>query len=248
MATVDKPQQWNVAKEMADRRLMLFSNIQIVHHTFGKSKAEEECNRMSKHKQYRACPTSLQAVTEEQICVLCTSFESHQKSSPFSKLLRGNDCKPLTGSTTITVSEIPNAISDAEQCTSIANDDNTQLSRNDTILINDNISQSKCDTQINSDTITSDEAHNNACNGVNSITKPEEAVIALITVSQEQAKKIKIETMEQSHSEAWFKERQWRITASYFGRVCKMRKSTSPVKLANTITTQCQRQLIPLPC
>ena len=218
MATVDKPQQWNVAKEITDRGLMLFSNIQIVHHTYGKRKAEEECNRMSKHKQYRACPTSLQAVTEEQIRVLCTSLESHQKSSPFLKLLRGTDCcKPLTGSTTITVSEIPNAISDAEQCTSIANDINTQLSRNDTILINDKISQSKCDTQINSDTITSDEAHNNACNGVNSITIPEEAVIAHITVTQEQAEKIEIETMEQSHSKAWFKEHQWRITASYFG-------------------------------
>ena len=54
--------------------------------------------------------------------------------------------------------------------------------------------------------------------------------------------------MNQSHSEAWFKERQWRITASYFGRVCKMRKSTSPVKLANAITTQCQKQLILLAC
>ena len=72
--------------------------------------------------------------------------------------------------------------------------------------------------------------------------------MAHITVTQEQAKIIEIETMEQSHSEAWFKECQWRITASYFGRVCKMRKSTSPVKLANTITTQCQKQLIPLPC
>ena len=203
---------------------------------------------VSNSKTVASNQKSLQAVTEEQIRVPCTSLESHQKSSPFSKLLRGNDCKPLTESTTITVSEIPNAISDAEQCTSIANDNNTQLSRNDTILINDNISQSKCDTQINTDTITNDEAHNNACNGVNSITTPEEAVIAHITVTQEQAKNIEIETMEQSHSEAWFKERQWRITASYFGRVCKMRKSTSRIKLANTITTQCQRQLIPLTC
>ena len=52
MATVDKPQQWNVAKEITDRGSMLFSNIQIVHHTYGKHKAEEECNRMSKHNQY----------------------------------------------------------------------------------------------------------------------------------------------------------------------------------------------------
>ena len=218
----DKPQQWNVAKEIADGGPILFSDIQIVHHTYGKRKAEDECNRIRKHKQYHACPTSLQAVTEEQIRVLCTNLESHQKNSPFSKLLRRNDCKPLTESTTVTVSEITNAISDPEQCTNKAHEDNTLLNSNDTILIDENISQSKCDMQSNTGAISSGEAHNNACNGSNNVTTLEEAVIECIRVTQEQAKKIEIETMEQSHSEAWFKECQWRITASYFGTVCKM--------------------------
>ena len=112
---------WLRKSQMGDQ--YCFSDIQIVHHTYGKRKAEEECNRIRKHKQYRACPTSLQAVTEEQIRVLCTNLESHQKNSPFSKLLRRNDCKPLTESTTVTVSEITNAISDLEQCTNKAHED-----------------------------------------------------------------------------------------------------------------------------
>ena len=196
--------------------------------------------RMTKHKQYRACPTSLQAVTEEQIRTLCTNLESHQKNLPFSKLLRGNDCKPLTEYTTAAESEIPCAISDLEQSTSVVHEDYIQ-DGNDAYL-------NKGDTQSSKDAISSDKTHNNVGNGSNGITTSEETVLAHVRVTQGQAKKIEIETMNQSHSEAWFKERQWRITASYFGRVCKMRKSTSPVKLANTITTQCQKQLIPLAC
>ena len=42
----DKPQHWNVAKEITDGGSILFSVIQIVHHTYGKRKAEEECNTL----------------------------------------------------------------------------------------------------------------------------------------------------------------------------------------------------------
>jgi len=45
----------------------------------------------------------------------------------------------------------------------------------------------------------------------------------------------------------WYKERQWRVTASYFGEVSKMRKSTSPIRLANSITFQSQKPFIPVP-
>ena len=233
-----------MAKEITNGGPVLFSDIRIVHHTYGKRKAEKECDRMTKHKQYRACPNSLQAVTEEQVRLLCTSLESHQKTSPFSKLLRGNDCKPLTEYTTnVTESEILCAVSDPEQSTSMVYEDYMQQNGDDANL-------NEGDTLGSKDVISSDKAYTNVCNGSNNIiaSEEEEAVIAHIEVTQEQAKKIEMETMNQSHSEAWFKERQWRITASYFGRVCKMRKSTSPVKLANTITTQCQKQLTPLPC
>ena len=107
---------------------------------------------MTKHKQYRACPTSLQAVTEEQIRTLCTSLESHQKNLPFSKLLRGNDCKPLTEYTTAAESEIPCAI---EQSTSIlVHEDYIQQDGNNAYL-------NKGDTQSSKDAISSDKTHNN---------------------------------------------------------------------------------------
>ena len=79
------------AKEIADGGPILFSDIQIVSpHIWKNVKAEEECNRIRKHKQYRAYPTSLQAVTEEQIRVLCTNLESHQKEfTIFQKLFKG---------------------------------------------------------------------------------------------------------------------------------------------------------------
>ena len=59
-----------MAKQITNGGPVLFSDIRIVHHTYRKRKAEKENDRITKHKQYRACPTSLQAVIEEQIRTL----------------------------------------------------------------------------------------------------------------------------------------------------------------------------------
>jgi len=91
----EKPQQWNVAKHTNNGNPVLFSEILLVHHTYGKRKAEDERENMARQKQYRACPVSLQTVKEEEIRALCTSLDSNLEISPFSKLLRENDCKPL---------------------------------------------------------------------------------------------------------------------------------------------------------
>ena len=45
--------------------------------------------------------------------------------------------------------------------------------KKDTILINENIIQSKCDMQMKTDTISNDETHSNACSGCSCITTPE---------------------------------------------------------------------------
>ena len=84
----DKPQQWNIAKNSTEGPI-LFSDILIVHHVYGKRKAEEEYTRSSKRKEYRACPTSFQAMSEGQIRALCTSLESHTNNPPFPKVLKG---------------------------------------------------------------------------------------------------------------------------------------------------------------
>ena len=74
----------------------------------------------------------------------------------------------------------------------------------------------------------------------------EEAVFVYVSVNQLEAERIQVETKEQSKSSAWYKERQCRITASYFGQVCKMRQTTSGNKLATTITSQCKKQFTPI--
>ena len=43
----NKPQQWNVAKEITNGGPVLFSDIRVVHHTYGKRKAEKECDSIS---------------------------------------------------------------------------------------------------------------------------------------------------------------------------------------------------------
>ena len=146
-------------------------------HTYGKRKAEEECTRSSKRKEYRACPASLQAVSEDQIRALCTSLESHTDNPPFPIVLRGNECRPLV---------------EREVCLP---------------------SSSTCDPTEQDSCIIEEmatETHS---------TNPEEAAFAYVRVSQEEAETFQLETKEQSKSSAWFKARQCRITASYFGRV-----------------------------
>ena len=215
----EKPQQWNVAKHIKDGHPVLFSKILFVHHTYGKRKIEEECKRMATRKQYHACPLSLQAVKEEEIRALCTSLESSQKNSPFSKLLRENDCKPLDENFDD---------SDNDDRTSAETDDHLQ---NDAIQLE---SESTDNTHCETNCIP--------------VLDAEEAVFAHISISQEEADKIRTETTQQSETQLWYKERQWRVTDSYFGEVCKMRKSTSPNRLANTIASQCQKPFVPVPC
>uniref|UniRef100_A0A1Y1LUC9 YqaJ viral recombinase domain-containing protein n=1 Tax=Photinus pyralis TaxID=7054 RepID=A0A1Y1LUC9_PHOPY len=48
-------------------------------------------------------------------------------------------------------------------------------------------------------------------------------------------KKICMETASQSNSNLWYQERKKRITASNFGRVCKLRKTTSTAKLVSQL-------------
>jgi len=72
----------------------------------------------------------------------------------------------------------------------------------------------------------------------------EDAVFSHISVSQDTAEEIQMNTVQQSQSTTWYKECQWRITVSYLGQLCKMHKSTSPVRLATTIANQSQKQFV----
>ena len=67
---------------------------------------------------------------------------------------------------------------------------------------------------------------------------PEEVVLNRISVTPGQAIAIEAKTRGQSGCSSWYEERQWRITASFFGRVCKRSPSTSPFSLVNSITNQ----------
>ena len=71
---------------------------------------------------------------------------------------------------------------------------------------------------------------------------PEEVVLNRVSVTPGQAIAIEAKTR------SWYEERQLRITASFFGRVCKRRPSTSPFSLVNSIINQRAYQLIPLSC
>ena len=79
---------------------------------------------------------------------------------------------------------------------------------------------------------------------------PEEVVLNRVNVTPGQAIAIEAKTRGQSGCSSWYEERQWRITASFFGRVCKHSPSTSPFSLVNSgsITNQRAYQLIPLSC
>ena len=77
----DKPQQWSRLKTSASNGPILFSEIQFVHHTYGKHKPEAAALRMEEHNNYPACPEPLRPISEEQIRQFCTRLESHQKMS-----------------------------------------------------------------------------------------------------------------------------------------------------------------------
>jgi len=71
---------------------VLFSDILFVCHTIGNTKLKRKKLEWGNAK----CPASLQRVTQQEICTLYTGLESNQNSSTFTKLLRGNDCNPVT--------------------------------------------------------------------------------------------------------------------------------------------------------
>ena len=61
----EKPQQWHKLKGNVDEGPVLFSEIQFVHHTYGKRKSEEGALQMEKMKKYRACTSIFSRVTED---------------------------------------------------------------------------------------------------------------------------------------------------------------------------------------
>ena len=65
----DKPQQWNRPKASASNGPILFSDIQFVHHTYEKCKAEAAALRMEEHKTYRACPEPLRRISEDRFVI-----------------------------------------------------------------------------------------------------------------------------------------------------------------------------------
>jgi len=190
---------------------VLFSDILFVCHTIGKYKAEEEEIRMGKHKTYRVCPTSLQKVTVEEICTLCAGLKSNQNSSTFTRLLRGNDCNPVTDDSEVGSSSGTIRVQEVE-----SQHIETLQEMNDNYVDHINIDNEEIDAD-----------------------DKKEAVFLHIRISQETAKKIQMNTMHQSEFVTWYKEHQYRITASYFAKVSKMHKLTSPVRLATTITSRC---------
>lgn len=52
-------------------------------------------------------------------------------------------------------------------------------------------------------------------------------LLSRLKLSQEDINKLERRTTEQSHCEEWKRERSYRLTASNFGKVCKLRKSTN---------------------
>jgi len=165
---------------------------------------------------------------------LCTSLESLTDEPPFPQVLRGNYCIPLIGreacSSTSSIS-IPNHKGDSK-----GNDGKGDSEVNDR-MTQDNVEEDllvRC-----AEEEMSPETHT---------ASTEEVLFSYAGVNQSEAERIQAETKEQSKSSAWYKERQCRITASYFGRVCKMRQTRSGNKLAATITSQYKKQHTSLAC
>lgn len=79
---------------MADGPI-LFSEIQFVHHSYGKRKAEDCALQMEKLKKFRACPANFSKVMEDSIRQLCTSLEANGNACLFTTIMRNNDCQPL---------------------------------------------------------------------------------------------------------------------------------------------------------
>ena len=180
--------------------------------------AKPKRKKVEWQKIYHACPISLQRVTEDEIRTLCTGLESNHNSSTFARLLRGNDCNPIMEDSEVGSCSGAMTVQDLE-----SQGTETQQERSD-----------------DADYINIDTDHEI------DVIDMEEAVFSHISIIQETVEKIQIDTMQQSQSLAWYKECQWRITAPYFGQIlCKMRKS---VRLATTISSQCQKQFVSAAC
>lgn len=67
------------------------------------------------------------------------------------------------------------------------------------------------------------------------IQKKKMEFIKLLSISETERKKIEFDTRSQANNNKWFIERRNRLTASNFGKVCKMRPSTSCKALVHNI-------------
>lgn len=81
-------QQWNRPKAHTSNGPILFSEIQFVHFTYGKWKAEAAALHMEEHKKYWACSEPLRPLSEEQVHRFCARRE-------FVTICHTNGCKPL---------------------------------------------------------------------------------------------------------------------------------------------------------
>ena len=69
-----------------------------------------------------------------------------------------------------------------------------------------------------------------------------------LTISEDEVKKIEIETGGQLQNENWFQFRSGRVTASYFGEVKNRRCSTPPDRLVRVIFQYSKRHMSPPQC
>ncbi len=207
------PQQWHKPKNITYNGPALFSEIQFVHHVYGKRKAEECALRMEKLKKYRACPSNLSIVTEERIRKLCTSLEADSNAVPFTTVMRNNDYKPLSSSTS-PFSASPSCASPSSPASPSTIEHNS-ISRGDSAT---------------------------------SAATPEEKVWEEVNVTSDQAKHIESITRAQADSVEWHYERSIRITASFFGRVCRRLPTTTSDCLVNSIVNFKNYQSMPVAC
>jgi len=63
----------------------------------------------------------------------------------------------------------------------------------------------------------------------------------LVSLKNSNLDEIELETRVQTNSEAWYRERRLRLTASRFGQICKMRNTTSCKNTVNNILYVGQR-------